>query len=237
MRHGRPTVWKIWGQANAINAGDALFTLAFEALSLLSNRGLASDTLIEVWRIFNQTALQLTRGQYLDMRYEHQENVSVDEYISMISGKSAALLAGSAQIGALVASNDADVARLYSRFGLNLGIAFQIRDDILGIWGEPTVTGKSAATDIISRKKSLPVLYSLSKSTQLAAIYRDEYFDDSRVNEAVAILNEVGAQDYAQEREAHYYHIAVETLQQANPRGEEGEWLRQLVNTLFQREY
>jgi geranylgeranyl diphosphate synthase type I len=171
------------------------------------------------------------------MRFEHQEIISVDEYISMISGKSAALLAGSAQIGALVASNDDEVAQQYARFGLNLGIAFQIRDDILGIWGEPAVTGKSAATDIISRKKSLPVLYGLSKSAQLADIYRHENFGENHVAEAVTILNEGGARDYAEEREAYYYHSAVASLEQARPRGKAGDWLLQLVNTLFQREY
>jgi geranylgeranyl diphosphate synthase type I len=236
-RHGRPTVWKIWGSANAINAGDALFTLAYDALEWLFRRGLSSDTVIKVWSIFNQTALQLTCGQHLDMRFEHQEIISVDEYISMISGKSAALLAGSAQIGALVASNDDEVAQQYARFGLNLGIAFQIRDDILGIWGEPAVTGKSAATDIISRKKSLPVLYGLSKSAQLADIYRHENFGENHVAEAVTILNEGGARDYAEEREAYYYHSAVASLEQARPRGKAGDWLLQLVNTLFQREY
>ncbi len=236
-RHGRPTVWKIWGQANAINAGDALFTLAFEALQWLSRTGISSDTVLKVWRIFNQTALQLTRGQHLDMRFEHQEIISVDEYISMISGKSAALVAGCAQIGALIATNNDHLGTLFADFGLNLGIAFQIRDDILGIWGEPSVTGKSAATDIISRKKSLPILYSLPKSERLAAIYHNERIGTDDLAESIQILNELGARDYAQESETYYYRNAIETLQRANPSGEAGEWLTQLVHALFQREY
>lgn len=237
MRHGRPTVWKLWGQANAINAGDALFTLAFTALQWLSKTGILPEIVIKVWRIFNETTLELTRGQHLDMRFEHQDVVTVDEYISMISGKSAALVAGCAQMGALIATDDDDQAARYASFGLNLGIAFQIRDDILGIWGEPSLTGKSAATDIISRKKSLPVLYGLSQSQELTAIYHSEHFGDDSVQEAVRILNRLGAQDYAQASETHYYQQAIESLQRANPRGEAGEWLMQLVNTLFQRAY
>jgi geranylgeranyl diphosphate synthase type I len=102
-RHKRPTVWKIWGQANAINAGDALFSLAFCALERLAGT-VKPETLQKVWHIFNTTTLELTRGQHLDMRFEHQASVSVDDYLSMISGKSAALVSACAQIGAVVGS-------------------------------------------------------------------------------------------------------------------------------------
>ena len=88
IRHGRPTVWKIWGHANAINAGDALFGLAYCALEELNNAGLPPDVTLEAWRIFNQTVQELTRGQHLDMRFEALEVVSVDDYLSMIRGKS-----------------------------------------------------------------------------------------------------------------------------------------------------
>jgi geranylgeranyl diphosphate synthase type I len=236
-RHGRPTVWKVWGQANAINAGDALFSLAHAALEGLSGEDLSAETVVNVWRVFNQTTMQLTRGQHLDMRFERQEVVSVDEYISMISGKSAALVAGCAQIGALIATSNDELGQQYADFGLNLGLAFQIRDDILGIWGDPTVTGKSAATDIMSRKKSLPILYGLAKSEQLAVLYRSEDFGAEHVEEAVQLLDGLGARDYAQESEAAYYHQAIDALRQGQPRGEAGEGLVQLVDTLFQRQY
>jgi geranylgeranyl diphosphate synthase type I len=187
IRHGRPTVWKVWGLPNAINAGDALFSLSYTALEELSSTGVPPDVLVKIWRIFNKTNIELTRGQHLDMRFEKQPVVSIEEYISMISGKSAALLATCAQIGALVATGDEVLAAQYATFALNMGIAFQIRDDILGIWGDPNVTGKSAATDIISRKKSLPVLYSLTKSEHLATIYQRDQLDNLAVMEAVEI--------------------------------------------------
>lgn len=235
-RHGRPTVWKVWGRANAINAGDALYTLAYCALENLSKR-VPAERVIHVWQIFNATTLELTRGQHLDMQFEHQTTVTVDDYISMIRGKSAALVAACAQIGALIASGDNELAARYAGFGLNLGIAFQIRDDILGIWGDPTVTGKSAATDIISRKKSLPVLYGLSQSPELQAIYQRESFSETDVSDAVTALDAIQARAYTQHSETAYYHQALAALEGANPQGKASDGLMQLVQALFQRAY
>lgn len=236
-RHGRPTVWKVWGEANAINAGDALFTLAYSALEQLSREKIAAETVIKVWRIFNTTALELTRGQHLDMRFEHQETVSIDDYVWMIQGKSAALLAACAQMGAVIASGDEALATHYAKFALNLGIAFQIHDDILGIWGDPSVTGKSAATDILSRKKSLPLLYGLSHSNALQAIYQRPDFSDADVQEAVDALDAVDARAYTQASENQYYQAALAALESANPKGDAATGLMQLVEALFQRNY
>jgi len=235
-RHGRPTVWKIWGRANAINAGDALFALAHTSLQGLAQAGVAPEIALKVWGIFNRTTIELTRGQHLDMRFEHQENVTVEQYISMISGKSAALVAACAQIGALIGSGDETAAKHFANFGLNLGIAFQIRDDILGIWGDPSVMGKSAATDILSRKKSLPVLYGLAQSEKLMSVYRSEPFGSAQVEQAVEILNQIGAQDYTRERESDYYRQAIQALEQANPQGEAAYGLAKLAEALFERQ-
>ncbi len=233
-RHGRPTVWKIWGRPNAINAGDALFSLAYEALQRLQ---IAPEIAVEVWGIFNRTNLQLTRGQHLDMRFETQTAVSVDEYLSMIRGKSAALIAACAQMGALIGSSDSELAGHFAEFGLNLGIAFQIRDDILGIWGDPDVTGKSTATDILSRKKSLPVLYGLGQSQRLNEVYRTEPFGAAQVSEAVHLLDSVGALDYTQEQEDYYYRQALQSLEAANPQGPAADGLIGLAEFLFQRQH
>ncbi len=235
-RHSRATVWKIWGRANAINAGDALFALAYTALQQLAKLNIAPTVTLAVWEIFNRTNLELTRGQYLDMRFEHQENVSIDEYISMIAGKSAALVSACAQMGALIGSEDETTAAHFADFGRNLGIAFQIRDDILGIWGDPDITGKSAATDILSRKKSLPVLYGLSQSKQLLSVYRTEPFDLVQVDEAVHILDSLDAQAYTLERERAYYNKAMQSLELAEPKGAAAQGLATLSESLFQRQ-
>jgi geranylgeranyl diphosphate synthase type I len=202
IRHNRPTVWKVWNTPNAINAGDALFGLAYAALHQLDRRAFDAAVILDVWGIFNRMVQELTRGQHLDMQFEQRASVTVDEYISMIRGKSAALLAACVEIGALLGSGDAQRAREFAAFGLNLGIAFQIRDDILGIWGDPSTTGKSAATDIHSRKKSMPVLYALERSRRLVELYQSEHaLDDEAAAEAVAALNAVGAYDFTLENE------------------------------------
>ncbi|MEP7291010.1 MAG: polyprenyl synthetase family protein, partial [Chloroflexota bacterium] len=234
-RHGRETVWMIWGRPNAINAGDALFALAHTALQGLTQAGVAPEVALKAWGIFNRTTIELTRGQHLDMRFEHQETVTVEQYISMISGKSAALVAACAQIGALIGSGDDETAAHFADFGRNLGIAFQIRDDILGIWGDPAVTGKSAATDILSRKKSLPVLYGLAQSDALVGVYRSESFGAAQVDQAVGLLNAVQAQAYAREREGAYYQQAIQSLELANAQGEAAAGLAALAEALFQR--
>lgn len=234
LRHRRPTVWKVWGQANAINAGDALFTLAYTALESLSTT-VRADIALQIWRIFNATALELTRGQHLDMQFETRSDVTVAEYLSMIQGKSAALISACAEIGALIGQQNPQLAQLYADFGLNLGMAFQIRDDILGIWGDPQVTGKSAATDILSRKKSLPVLYALSVSEPLGQLYRQEPFTEQQVQAAIQILNELNIQQYAQQQEAHYYQQALASLQATQPKGAAAEKLLALVHGLFGR--
>jgi geranylgeranyl diphosphate synthase type I len=234
-RHGRPTVWKVWGFANAINAGDTMFTLSYAALHTLHAAGLSAELTLRVWDIFNRTNLELTRGQHLDMRFEKQLVVSVDEYLSMITGKSAALIAACAQMGALIGSENEPISAEFAAFGLNLGLAFQIRDDILGIWGDQAATGKSAATDILSRKKSLPVLYGLSHSPELTTLYQRELFGEAEVEEAVAVLNKVGAQDYSVAQETHYYNLALEALDRARLPAESAEPLRELSEWLFGR--
>lgn len=236
MRHRRPTVWKIWGKANAINAGDAMFTLAYTALKHQSAY-LPAEQALHIWNIFNTTNLELTRGQHLDLRFEGLEQVSVNDYLSMIRGKTGALLAACGKIGAFVATGDAQVADYYEQFGLNLGIAFQIHDDILGIWGSELVTGKSAASDIASRKKSLPVLYGLNNSGTLRSIYQRPVFGAHDVAEAVAVLDELKAQDFAREQEKVYYDRAMTALQNAKPQGIAAQYLEGLIDFLFQREY
>lgn len=236
-RHGRPTVWKIWNTSNAINAGDAMFALAYTALQHLTETDLPPTTILAVWGIFNRTNLELTRGQHLDMRFEHQQVVSVDEYLSMIAGKSAALVSACAQMGALCGGADAQTAAAFADFGLNLGLAFQIRDDILGIWGDPSVTGKSAATDILARKKSLPVLFGLAHSEALTALYAREPFGTDEVEQAVALLSQLGAQAYSVEQETTYYQRAVDALARSGLSDVSLSGLRALSQWLFQRAY
>lgn len=161
VRHHRPTVWKVWGEAQAINAGDAMFAVAGRAVA--SCEAKESSPLLA--QEFQETALALTKGQYLDMSFEARQEVTTDEYMQMISLKSAALIAFSTWAGALIGGARRPRLGLLSQFGEELGLALQIYDDIQGIWGDASKTGKQAHTDLSSRKKTYPVVAAFTEAT------------------------------------------------------------------------
>ncbi len=237
LRRGRPTVWRVWGRSHAINAGDLLLMLAFNALNGLRATSLAAEAQLAVRDALVSSCLELTRGQHLDMHFESCDAVSVDSYLSMIEGKSAALIAACARIGALIAGADEARVEHFTTCALNLGLAFQIRDDILGIWGDPAVTGKSAATDIRSRKKSLPVVFGLERSASLAERYRHEPGGDAEVQDVMAILESLGAREFAHEQEARWARAAQQALVAAEPEGEAGMRLHSFTEALLQRDF
>lgn len=167
-RRHRPTVWKLWGASSAILAGDALLALAQEVL-------LESElpTAVTAAGLLARTTRHLIRGQVQDVSFEARPSVSVEDCIDMAAGKTGALLSASVAIGAVLAGAPAPVVEALSFYGAQLGLAFQLIDDILGIWGDPAVTGKPVYSDLRVRKKSLPVSYALNEggpaSQELAA--------------------------------------------------------------------
>lgn len=237
IRHGRETLWRVWDERQAINVGDAMFALSYCGMELLTEQAVPSPVSNKAWKIFNRTVLELTRGQNLDMTFEALPWVSVEDYLSMIRGKTAALLAACGEIGALIGAEDEALAQHYAEFGLNLGIAFQVHDDILGIWGDPAITGKSAASDIVLRKKSIPVLYALERSERLRAMYARTSEGDEDVQAIIHEIEATGARDYTIATEEQYSHAAIQALQRANPQGHAAEQLFALTDALLQREY
>lgn len=212
-RRGRPTVWKIWGVPQAINVGDAMFAISHLAICRLAELHVPASTVVQSLCRFDQTCLHLTQGQHADMKFENREQVTVEEYLAMITGKTAALLGLCAELGALVADKEPEIVHHYAQFALHVGLAFQIRDDILGIWGDEQATGKSAATDIITKKKTLPVLYGLAHSPQLQALYATRSAGGTFVQEAIQLLDGVGARVYAERIESDYTNKALSHLQ------------------------
>jgi geranylgeranyl diphosphate synthase, type I len=235
-RRGRETLWRLWGVPQAINSGDAMFAIAHLTLYRLVERGVPADRVVQAARRFDETCVLLTRGQFNDMRFETETAVSVDEYLDMIRGKTAVLLSLCAELGALIAGADAAQVDHYAAFGLELGLAFQVRDDILGIWGEESVIGKSAATDIETRKKSLPVLYGLAQSEALTALYHADPAPADFVTQAIDLLDEAGAHAYAVSHENAYSESALDHLTAVRPSDPGGAALRELALKLLNRQ-
>lgn len=160
LRRGRPTVWVKWGIAQAINAGDAMLGLShLELLDSLEN--IHTGVAIQVSKLFNQTLVELTRGQYLDLTFEQREAVTVQQYEWMTAGKTGALIAACTETGALLGGADLIQCGRMREFGRLLGHAFQIQDDWMGIWGDEELTGKSIHSDLVERKKTYPVILGL----------------------------------------------------------------------------
>ena len=216
-RHGRATLWTVAGLEQAINAGDGLFVVAQRTLLDLAGAGVAPDRVLAAARMLNDACVALCEGQYADLGFEQRDRVSQQEYEAMIAGKTAALLGAAAGVGALAAgAADATVAAL-AMCGIRLGMAFQIQDDVLGIWGEASETGKSACDDIRARKKSFPVVYAFDHleggaRDALARIYASPVPSDADVGGALRLLDSVNARQAATSMAQQWAAQAIETL-------------------------
>ncbi len=233
-RRGRSTVWRKWGVAQAINAGDAMFTLAHLATLRLRDRHGAERTL-EANAVLQRACLHLTQGQYLDLAYEQRHDLTEADYWPMVRGKTAALLAACTDLGALLAQAPAAQRAAYRRFGEYLGLAFQVQDDELGIWGEEAVTGKPTASDLLEGKNTLPVLYGLAHSPAFAQRWRQGPIQGHEIPALVALLEGCGAREYTRQKAAELTAQALDALEAAQPQGEAGMALRQLAAQLLQR--
>ncbi len=246
-RRHRPTLWAIWGVPQAINAGDGMFALAYTALlrawgrfgtddqsPSLGGNGLALETLER----FTETCVGLTEGQHLDLSYEKREVVTVAEYLRMIEGKTAALIAGSVTLGALFGGADSETAQCLHRFGHNIGLAFQIQDDILGIWGDPTATGKAVGNDILRRKKSLPILYGLGNGAvgeQMRSLWRDRPSEET-LPEALRLLDSIDARGWSEEQVRTHHDKGMQALNETLGERTASSLLSRLSNRLLQRQ-
>jgi geranylgeranyl diphosphate synthase, type I len=230
-RRGRPTVWVKWGVPQAINAGDLMFTLAYQALLKLE----PAEVAFKATQILSRACVRLTEGQYLDLSYETRQDLDLESYWLMITGKTAALLAACCQLGALAAGADVSKCQAMYDFGLALGKAFQAQDDWLGIWGDVALTGKSVESDLVSGKKTLPVVYALSLNQEFARRWHPGPKTAQEVSSLAALLAEEGARDYTQAESDRLIGEALQALQAAgcSPAGEQD--LRNLARQLVHR--
>lgn len=197
-RHGRKTVWSLWGPAQAINVGDGLFTLAHLAMYQLEMHTVPPRLIVTALRMLDEACLALCEGQYRDLAFQSQIDVTIPDYMAMVAGKTGALMGAATAIGALLGGGSEPVVAALQKFGQELGVAFQIYDDYLGVWGDTAETGKSTSDDIRERKKSFPIVYTFQASEpadrgRLQALYAQHQDITADVKTVVEILNRARA--------------------------------------------
>ena len=235
-RRGRPTVWSRWGVPQAVNTGDFVYVASHLACHRLTQRGVSVATVYAVQHALDRACLDLTRGQHLDLAFEQKEEVGAEAYLEMISGKTAALLAAAAAIGAQIAEAAPAATEAYHRFGWNLGMAFQLLDDLLGIWGEPDQTGKSVGDDLRQGKKSYPVVLGLETSPEFARAWSAARAAPQDVGQLQQALEGCSADRRTRDQAEGYTREAMRALGQAAPQPPAAFELEGLALRLLRRD-
>lgn len=235
VRRGKPTVHTKWNSNIAILSGDVLFVEAYQQLAKYTDNRLPL-----LLKRFNETAIEVCQGQQLDMDFESRMDVTEDEYVEMIRLKTSVLLGCALEFGAILGNQSEETRNHLYHFGVSLGIAFQIQDDILDLYGDPELFGKQVGGDILSNKKTLLFL----KAKALSEVSKDVRFGellqmnptDSKIVRAKKLFEEIGAKNASLETMNAYYNDAINSLNQLESKGLELSSLRELANFLITRE-
>ena len=241
-RRHRPTVWAVWGMPQAINAGTAMRILTNSCLARLTDRGFSADTILQLQRLMDEASLDLIEGQYLDIAFEQRQDVTVTDYLKMIGGKTGALIACSLEAGALLGTGDRCMIEQFRELGWNIGLSFQITDDILGIWGNRDITGKPLASDIRRRKKTLPIVHAIENARDgykktITGYFTETATDENGVNAVLDILNQTGAEDYARNMSRDYLMKARNILDGLDIKSDPRKELEDLLDFLEARNF
>lgn len=241
-RRGRATVWHVWGKPQAINVGDGMHALALSSLLRLEDSGVPHSKVVRAARILGEASLKLCEGQYLDISYENRLDIGINEYMEMIGCKTAALFRCSLEIGALLGSDNELALTHLKLFGHNLGMTFQVHDDVLSIWGDEKTTGKPNTSDIEMKKKTLPIVYALEKvrgedKKKFWEIYQKDTIEPADVVTVLKILNRLDAQRYVQDTSERFYRQALAELNATGlPESSKNE-LKAIAAFLLKRQY
>lgn len=233
-RRHRPTAWTVFGRAPALLAGDALLVLANNIL-LEQPRQQA----LAAARSLSSAVSQLISGQAADLDFEQRMDVTLDECHEMVAGKTAALLGCAASIGAVLVGASPHTVNRLQAFGTELGMAFQLVDDLLGLWGDPEETGKPVLSDLRARKKSVPIVHALNSGTfagvRLRELYaRPEPLTDEQLDEAAELIQQAGSREWTQAESQRRLDTARHHLELADC-GEATERLSELADFILRR--
>ncbi|MDR3118896.1 MAG: polyprenyl synthetase family protein [Mediterranea sp.] len=236
MRRGKKTVHKVWNDNTAILSGDAMLILAYQYIAKTS-----LEHLKEMLDLFSITALEVCEGQQYDIDFEQQNNVTERDYLEMIRLKTAVLLAACLKMGAIQGGASQQDADLLYDFGINIGLAFQLKDDFLDVYGDPVVFGKNIGGDILCNKKTYLMIKTLelSNDTQKAELHKwmqTTTFDpENKISGVVAIYNEVGVKIRCENKMRDYYDNAIRSLEKVSVEKEKKNELINLVQGLMYR--
>jgi len=241
LRRNKPTIHQKWNRNIAILSGDALLVKAYE---LICNSSVPSERKIEILKVFNQVALLVCEGQQLDMNYEKASVIIISQYIKMIELKTAVLLAGSLKIGALIGGAKEEDAKNIYEFGKNIGIAFQLQDDILDVYANEEKFGKQKGGDIIANKKTFLLLKALELSGHNAYkkeelqqwIYAPQFDAKHKIEAVTAIYEFFNVKKIAEDEMMNYYKKGLSFLNQLPVNAQKKENLISLVESLIVRE-
>ena len=192
-RRHRKTLWTITGQPKALLTGSAMHAVAYLNLLDLNNRGINAEKVLMTSQLLFKTSLDMIKGQVLDLQFEQSVQIDRYRYLEMIDFKTGSLISCSLTVGALLGTDQKSTIKAFSQYGLHLGRVFQLRDDILGIWGQSNVTGKSTSNDILRKKKSFPIIYAIEECTPkdrkvLLRIYNKEALGKQDLDIVMEIL-------------------------------------------------
>ena len=236
-RRGKPTVHKVWDENTAILSGDAMLVLAYRYMA----EGCPSHLLRPVMDLFGQTALEICEGQQFDMEFETCNDVSEAEYLEMIRLKTSVLLAASLKVGALLGgASQEDAGHLYD-FGINLGLAFQLKDDWLDVYGDPKVFGKNIGGDILCNKKTYLLIQALEQASdaqrkELERWLATDSFDPAEKIAAVTRLYDaIGVGALCEDKIQAYTRLAEENLRKVGVDATRKLELEKLLETLVSR--
>ena len=216
-RNRRPTVWWLWGPGQAINAGDGLHALGRLALLRLKDRGQVADKIIQGMEVLDRACIRMCEGQHMDLVFQERLDVGIESYLEMAAAKTGALMSCGAELGALIATESSEVRESCRQIGMDLGIAYQIRDDMLDLWGNG---GQSPRGDsALSKKKSLPVVYALEQAEvprkrELGTLYFKRVLEPSDLDRLLELLELVQARQYAEGAAEMHCQRAMERLTQ-----------------------
>lgn len=234
IRRGRPTVHVRWNDNTAILSGDQM---VIEAYTLLSR--VPADRLSETLRLFNKMATEICEGQQYDMEFEGREQVSIEEYMQMIRLKTSVLLATALQIGAYIAGANAAQQQALYEYGINIGLAFQIQDDILDVYGDPRTFGKAIGGDICCNKKTYMLLTALQRADDETRAELEQWLQtqdksDEKIQAVTDIYTRTGAREVCETVMQLHTHEALSQLN-ALPQNDATEQLRKLAEKLVMR--